>query len=222
MVQQNPYLKEIELIHVGRERARQAGSPAKASAVLVDVASSQQANLLIQEGLVLSYVHHAVELFHQDCQITHCYQCQGLGHMARVCHYKACCSWCASQEHINDKECPRRVKEQPARCVNCKGDHPAWAGQCSVRQAAATRAREAFLTQPIQFAEDLSFPPLSNKVDEPWVSAKCKTQSILEDDSPRAMGWPQALDLADRSQQGAIFPFVQPSSTSKVDMESEL
>ena len=40
---------------------------AKASTVLMDVTSPQQANLLIQEGLVLGYVHHHVELFHQDC-----------------------------------------------------------------------------------------------------------------------------------------------------------
>ena len=33
----------------------------------MNVASSQQTNLLIQEELVLSYVHHQIELFHQDC-----------------------------------------------------------------------------------------------------------------------------------------------------------
>ena len=47
LAQQNPYLREVELIHVGQERARQTGSSAKASTVLVDVASPQQANLLI-------------------------------------------------------------------------------------------------------------------------------------------------------------------------------
>ena len=64
LVQQNPYLEGVELIHVGRERARQAKAPARASTVLVDVASPQQANLLIQEGLVLGYIQHAAELFH--------------------------------------------------------------------------------------------------------------------------------------------------------------
>ena len=131
MAQQNPYLREIELIHVGRERARQTGSSAKASTVLVDVASPQQANFLIREGLILNYVHHEVELFHRDCQVTRCYRCQGLGHMAQVCRHNACCGWCASgwcasQEHTNDKECPRRVEKQRVRCANCKRDHPAW------------------------------------------------------------------------------------------------
>ena len=49
LIQQNPYLREVELIHVCRERTRvrQTGSPAKASTVLIDVTSPQQANLLI-------------------------------------------------------------------------------------------------------------------------------------------------------------------------------
>ena len=78
LAQQNPYLREVELIHVGREWACQAGFSVKAFTVLMDVASPQQANLLIQKGLVLDYVHHTVELFHQDCRVTRCYQCQGL------------------------------------------------------------------------------------------------------------------------------------------------
>lgn len=59
-------------------QAPQAGSPAKASTVLIDVASPQQ------ENLVLGYVHHSIELFHRDCRVTCCYQCQGMGLMARV------------------------------------------------------------------------------------------------------------------------------------------
>lgn len=58
---QIPYLSGIELIHVGRERSRQADSPTRASTVLVDVASPQEANLIIQEGLFLGYVHRSLE-----------------------------------------------------------------------------------------------------------------------------------------------------------------
>ena len=58
--------------------------------------------------------------------------------------------------------------------ANCKGDHPAWAGQYPIRQEAATRAREAFLTRSTQFAEDHSFP-LFHQADEPWIVAKRKT-----------------------------------------------
>ena len=206
---------------MGQEQARQNKALARISTVLMDVASPQQANLLIQKGLVLGYVHHAVEL-HWDCWVTRCYQCQGLGHMAWVCHHKACCGWCASQEHINDKECPRRAKGQPARCVNCKGDHPAWAGQCPVCQEAATQAKEAFLTWPTQFAEDHSFSSLFHPADEPWIAAKRKTQSISEDDSPQARGRPQALDSVGWSQQRAIVSFIQSPPMSEASAEPEL
>lgn len=217
---QNPYLSGIELIHVGRERSRQADSPTRASTVLVDVASPQEANLIIQEGLVLGYVHHSVELFHRDCRVTRCYRCQGLGHMARVCRHKACCGWCASQEHTNDKDCPKRAQKQPARCASCKGDHPAWAGQCPVRQEAVTRAREAFLTRPTQFAVDHPSPPLSPQVDGPRVAAKRKAPPGEE--PPRARGRPRALVSAGRSQQGALFSFVQPPTMSEASPEPEL
>ena len=40
LAQQNPYLGEVELIHVGQERAHHTKTSAKASTVLVDVASS--------------------------------------------------------------------------------------------------------------------------------------------------------------------------------------
>ena len=47
LLQQNPYLGEVELMHVGHERACLAKTSAKAFTVLVDVASPQQANRLI-------------------------------------------------------------------------------------------------------------------------------------------------------------------------------
>ena len=221
LIQQNLYLNEVELIHVGRERSRLAKTSARASTVLVDVASPQQANLLIREGVVLGYIHHSAELFHRDCRVTRCYQCQGLGHMARVCRRKQCCGWCTSQEHT-DKACPARAAQQPARCINCKESHPAWAGSCPVRQEAAARAKQAFLTRPSHFAEDHAFPPLSRQPDEPRIAAKRKTQSTPSEDRPRARGRPRALDSAGRSQQGAMVPFIHPPSPRTAATEAEV
>lgn len=223
LTQQNPYLKGTELIHVGREQTRQPNGPPKASTVLVDVGSPQEANLLIREGLVLGYVHHSVELFHRDCRVTRCYRCQGLGHMARVCRHAACCGWCAKTDHSNDKDCPKRVQKQPACCTNCKGDHPAWASQCPVRQRAATQAREAYLTRPTHFAEDHPFPSLSRQTGEPQIATKRKVPYTPGEDPPRARGRPRALDSAGQSQRGALFSFVQPPThTSEANPEPEL
>lgn len=220
LLQQNPYLGEVELIHVGRERARLAKAFAKASTVLVDVASPQQANLLIQEGVVLGYIHHTAELFHRDCRVTRCYQCHGIGHTARVCRHKPCCGWCSSQEHT-DKACPSRAAQQPACCANCKRNHPAWAGSCPVRQEAVTRAKQAFLTRPSHFAEDQAFPPLSRRPDEARVASKRKTQATPSDDPPRTRGRPRALDSAGRSQQGAMVSFVHPPPPSMASANAE-
>lgn len=145
--------------------------------------------------------------------------------LARVCRHKACCGWCASLDHTNDKDCPRRAQQQLARCSNCKGDHPAWAGQCPVRQKAATQAREAFLTQPTHFAEDHPFPSLSRQIDEPQAATKRKAPYAPREDPPGARGRPRALDSAGQSQRGALFSFIQPphpTHTSEVSPEPEL
>lgn len=183
--QQNPYLRRSELIHVNREQACQSDPPPKVSTVLIDVGSPQEANLLIQEGLDLGYVHHSVQLFHQDC--------------------------------------PQHTQKQPAKCSNCKGDHPAWTSQCPARQKTATQAWEAYLTQPTYFAEDHPFPSLSCQAGKPQIAPKQKAPYTPGEDPPQAQGCPQALDSAGQSQQGALFSFVQPPTlTNEANPEPEL
>ena len=168
----------------------------------------QQANLLIQEGLVLGYVHHSVELFHRECRVIRCYQCQGLGHTAKFCRHRARCGWCSSQEHSNDKECPGRAAKQSAQCANCKGSHPVWVSHYPVRQTAANQAREAFLNRPTRFAESPHYPLLSRLMAEPRGAPKRKTQPNQGEDGPRPRGRPRAMDTAGREQQGAIIRWV--------------
>ena len=143
--------------------------------------------------------------------------------MARVCRHKACCGWCASQEHTNDKDCPKRAQKQPARCTNCKGDHTAWAGQCPVRQKAAAQAREAYLTRPTHFAEDHLFPSISPQIGGPQIASKQKAPVTPGDDPPQARGRPRAIESAGQSQRGALFSFIQPPTlTSEANPEPEL
>ena len=56
-----------------------------AGPLFIDLASPHQANLLLQEGLVLGSLFHEGEVYHQDCQVTRCFTCHALGHSARVC-----------------------------------------------------------------------------------------------------------------------------------------
>lgn len=96
---------------------------------------------------------------------------------------------CAQTDHSNDKDCPRCAQKQPAKCSNCKGDHPAWAGQCPVQKAAA-QAREAYLTRPTHFAEDHPFPSLSPQIGGPQIATKRKAPVTPGDDPPSRGPWP--------------------------------
>ena len=56
-----------------------------AGPLFIDLASPHQANLLLQEGLVLGSLFHEGEVYHQDCRVTRCFACHTLGHSTRVC-----------------------------------------------------------------------------------------------------------------------------------------
>jgi hypothetical protein len=82
---QNPRIHGVvEILHVGQSK-RGAKDSTWAGTLIIDVATPRQANILIQEGLILQGVLHDVEVFHRDCLIIRCYQCQRFGHTARVC-----------------------------------------------------------------------------------------------------------------------------------------
>lgn len=91
----------VEFLHVGRT-TRVRNPERKASALIIDVASPQQANVMIDEGLILRSVLHEVEVFHRDCTVTRCYKCHAIGHTARVCRREIKCGFCANEGHRDD------------------------------------------------------------------------------------------------------------------------
>ncbi|CAG2202636.1 unnamed protein product [Mytilus edulis] len=57
-------------------------------------------------------------------KVTRCFNCNKLGHIARICSYKHACSNCAKEECIL-KQCTSAPK-----CVNCGEDHPSTSARC--------------------------------------------------------------------------------------------
>jgi hypothetical protein len=148
---QNPRIHGVvEILHVGHSK-RGARDSAKAGILIIDVATPRQANTLIQEGLILQGVLHDVEVFHRDCLIVRCYQCQRYGHTAKVCRSTRRCGFCAGTNH-GDGQCPVKSEGGPSCCPNCNGAHPAWAGSCKSLQKAKERAIHAYNNRPTCFA----------------------------------------------------------------------
>ena len=140
----------------------------------MDLARPQQANLLLQEGLVLGSIFHEGEVFHRDCQVTCCYACHGIGHTAKVCCCEVHCGYCAKKGH-KDSACPEKEAKKRPQCINCNGAHPAWSAGCPTHQEAVLRAQRAFETRPMAFAtpQNLSQTPNEATSDSDWEVVGC-------------------------------------------------
>ncbi|CAC5392428.1 unnamed protein product [Mytilus coruscus] len=57
-------------------------------------------------------------------KVTRCFNCNRLGHIARICAHKYTCSNCAKEE-CNLRQCPSSPK-----CDNCSRDHPLTSARC--------------------------------------------------------------------------------------------
>ncbi|EDN04750.1 predicted protein [Histoplasma mississippiense (nom. inval.)] len=93
---------------------RNASLQAKVGSLVLSVTSPQQANLLVDNGLIIDSIFCDVEIFHREAQVTRCFNCHEYGHTARFCRQAKRCGFCAAKEH-DDKECPaRKAGEQPS------------------------------------------------------------------------------------------------------------
>ena len=72
------------------------------SSMVVDVASAEQANRLIVEGLLDGGELKVVELFDRNCRVMQCFRCQEYGHSGKSCKKPASCGHCAGN-HMSEK-----------------------------------------------------------------------------------------------------------------------
>jgi hypothetical protein len=147
---QNQHLRNrVEILHVRWPRkAVKLDKPV--SHLVVDVASPAQANLLIDEGLLFHSELKDCELYHGDCRLTQCFNCQKYGHTARVCRSTQKCGACAALGH-GDHDCALRGNPSALRCANCGLGHPAWSSKCRIRREQVEKAQLAYSTRPRRF-----------------------------------------------------------------------
>ena len=148
--------------------------------LIIDVATPEQANTLIDEGLLFQSELKDCELYHGDCRVTQCYNCQKYGHTARFCSSQKKCGLCAAPGH-DDKSCGFRNDPTKHRCANCNLSHPAWSSRCKVRSEQADRARLAYAIRPKRYVSSASsissYPPLNCAGGTPSSTLSSTTQS---------------------------------------------
>ncbi|CAK9820018.1 Nucleic-acid-binding protein from transposon X-element [Anthophora quadrimaculata] len=102
---------------------------------------------------------------------TQCHRCQEWGHATSNCYAEPACLKCAGKHLTQD--CPK-PRDQPAKCVNCDGNHPANATICEAYQKrmewiakksqnGKRRPKETLNIRKIPNIEDKTSFPVMNK-----------------------------------------------------------
>jgi hypothetical protein len=87
------------------------------------------------------FKEHRVEKSKLDFEVTYCYKCKKLGHVAFKCTDKSAaetCGRCAESHKTQDCIHP----DSKMKCVNCKGAHKSGDFQCSAHIKAVERLRQ--------------------------------------------------------------------------------
>src|SRR5271166_2948072 len=107
----NPLLKnQVRVVRIGWTRRTLQQGRIQA-ALHIKVASPEQANILIKQGLYLGESHYRCEPFFRDCQVNQCAKCYRYSYIAKYYSRGTYCSYCACKGHASEL-CPKKdVKE---------------------------------------------------------------------------------------------------------------
>jgi hypothetical protein len=122
-------------------------STKSASSVIVEFTRPQDANKIIDEGLIWQGEVFQCELYDRSCRLRQCFSCQGYGHIGTQCKAIRKCGYCA-QDH-GSRECPMKSdRSVPRKCANCQGHHEAWSNQCTDRKEEMAKVKAAYAARP--------------------------------------------------------------------------
>lgn len=148
---QNPRLRGIiRIVRVGWAR-RTVKSGKRLAALHIGVAEPDQANLLIDTGLLMDSELHDCELFDGSCYITQCFRCYQYNHTAKHCRSVARCGFCGAAGH-SSQDCGKKEDRTAFHCIPCrKQGHVSWARECPIRKRQVEMAQQAYACRPSKF-----------------------------------------------------------------------
>lgn len=114
-----------------------------ASSAIIEFTRPEDANKIIDEGLVWQGEVFQCERYERQCRLKQCFNCQKYGHIGTQCKAPTACGYCA-EEHAS-RGCPSKSDRTTARkCAACHGAHEAWNPQCPTRKDEIARAKAAY------------------------------------------------------------------------------
>jgi hypothetical protein len=139
-----PFIPRAEIKYVGW-LTRNAYSKS-ASSVIIEFTQPEDANKIIDEGLVWQGELFQCERYERQCRLKQCFKCQKYGHIGTQCKATTACGYCA-QEH-NSRDCPSKADRTATRkCAACGGAHEAWNQNCRIRKEELARTKAAYATR---------------------------------------------------------------------------
>ena len=99
--------------------------------LIIDIVTSAQINLLIDDELLFHSKLKNCKLYHSDCRLIQCFNCQKYSHIIKVCHDIQKCDICAVSEH-SDCDCLLKNSLFTYYCVNYNFKHSAWFIKCRI------------------------------------------------------------------------------------------
>lgn len=139
-----PFIPTADIKYIGWLTRR--ASNKTMSSVIIEFTRPEDANKIIDEGLVWQGEMCQCERYERGCRLKQCFQCQKYGHIGTQCKATIACGYCA-QEH-SSRECTSKTdRDSPRKCATCQGAHEAWSQQCPTRKEEMARTKAAYLNR---------------------------------------------------------------------------
>jgi len=136
-----PFIPTADIKYIGWLTRK---APTKAmSSIIIEFTKPEDANKIIDEGLVWQGEMCQSERYERQCRLKQCFQCQKYGHIGTQCKTTETCGYCAQGHRSGD--CPSKTGQAaPRKCANCQGAHEAWSQQCPTRKEELARTKIAY------------------------------------------------------------------------------
>lgn len=186
-----------------------------ASTIIVEFTRPEDANKIIDEGLIWQGEAFQCERYDRQCRLKQCYKCQRYGHIGTQCRANTACGYCAGAH--SSRDCPTKSNKSAERkCAVCKGAHEAWNNRCPARKTELAKVKAAYdARQPYHFVPSRSESSNRGLITlNPTPAESLATAPAATTTSQRRRGRPRGTSTARLASQTPSLPPAQQSSRS--------